>query len=93
MEDITLATRNDFYLYALLLNAGLGALLGLIPLVVGFIKHQRKHAFLGLILSIVGGAILGLALAIPVAAVMTWIIVTRSGKTDAASPVDTSPAP
>ncbi len=92
MEDITLATRNDLYIYLLLINAGLGALFGLIPLVVGFVKHQRKHAFWGLILSIVGGAILGLALAIPVAAVMTWIILTRPGKTDAASP-DASPAP
>ncbi len=91
MEDITLASRNDLYLYALLLNVGLGALFGLIPLVVGIIKHQRKYAFWGLILSIVGGAILGLALAIPVAAVMTWIIITRSGKTDEASPADTSP--
>jgi hypothetical protein len=66
----------------LLINVGFGVLFGLVPLVVGFIKHQRKYAFWGFILSIVGGAILGLILAIPVAAVFTWLIFSRSGKTD-----------
>lgn len=81
MEPINLTT-TDYYLYALLINAGLGALFGLIPLVTGFVKRQRKYAFWGLILSIVGGTILGLALAIPVSLIMTWLIVTRWSKPD-----------
>jgi len=79
MEPINVTTR-DFYIYALLINAAMGFLLGLIPLVFGMLKGQRKYAFMGLILSVVGGAILGLLLAIPVAAIFTWLIFSKSGK-------------
>jgi hypothetical protein len=85
MEPINV-TERDFYIYALLINAALGFLFGLIPLVFGILKGQRKYAFLGLILSVAGGAILGLLLAIPVAAIFTWLIFSRSGK------VQTSPS-
>lgn len=91
MEPINLSTR-EFYLYSLLINVGLGIVLGLIPLVVGFIKHQRKTAFLGFVVTIVGGAILGLLLAIPAAAIFTWLAVTRANKSSAAAPDNDSPA-
>ncbi len=90
MEPINLSTR-EFWLYSLAINVGIGVVLGLIPLVVGFIKHQRKTAFLGFVVTIVGGAILGLLLAIPSAAIFTWLAVTRANKaTDA--PGSDSPA-
>ena len=81
MEPINLTT-TAYYLYALLINAGLGALFGFIPLVTGFVKRQRKYAFWGFILSVVGGTILGLGLAVPISLVMTWLIVTRWSKPD-----------
>jgi hypothetical protein len=90
MESIEVTTR-EFVIYTTLINAGLGALFGLIPLITGFVKHQRRAGFWGLILSALGGAILGLALAIPVAAVTTWLVVTRAGKAGSAS-ADDSPA-
>ncbi len=90
MEPINLSTR-EFYLYSLAINVGLGVILGLIPLVVGFMKRQRKTAFLGFVVTIVGGAILGLLLAIPAAAIFTWLAVSRSNKT-ADAPDSDSPA-
>jgi hypothetical protein len=87
MEPINLTTR-DFYIYALLINVGLGFLFGLIPLVFGIMKGQRKYGFLGLILSVVGGGLLGLLLAIPVAAIFTWLIFSRSGKAQTSSSDD-----
>ncbi len=90
MEPINVTTR-DFYIYALLINAAMGFLLGLIPLVFGMLKGQRKYAFMGLILSVVGGAILGLLLAIPVAAIFTWLIFSKSGKAQT-SPADDAAA-
>lgn len=77
MEPINL-TPQEFYLYSLILNTGLGFLFGLIPLVTGFVKHQRKYGFFGLVLSVVGGAILGIFLAVPVAAVFTWLVLRRA---------------
>ena len=89
MEPINLTTQ-DYFLYALLINVGLGFLFGLLPLVVGFVKHQRKYAFWGFILCIVGGAILGLLLAIPIAAIFTWLIFSRSGKTESVQTGDSA---
>lgn len=72
-------------IYGILLTAGVGFVLGLAPLIVGFVKHKKKYGFIGFIASILGGALLGLLLAVPVAAVFTWLIV-RVPKT--AAPAD-----
>lgn len=57
-----------------LLGAGLGLVVGLAPLISGFVKSNVKTGALGFVASIAAGAILGLLLAIPVAAVFTWLI-------------------
>ena len=82
MDPINLTTR-ELYLYSLLLNIALGVLIGLVPLVYGFIKQRRKQAFLGFVLTIVGSALLGLVLAIPIAAIWTWMVYRGAGKTTA----------
>ena len=87
MEPINLTTQ-ELYLYSLLLNVALGVLIGLVPLVYGFIKGRRKQAFLGFVLTIVGSAVLGLVLAIPMAAIWTWMVYRGSGKVVAASDDD-----
>jgi hypothetical protein len=74
MQDITLTTREAL-LYGALLNAGIGLLVGLAPLVLGFMRDRKKLGILGMAASIIGGAILGLLLSIPAAGLFVWLIV------------------
>ena len=82
--DLTRMTMQEALIYGAILNAGIGFVLGLVPLIVGFMKRKRKLGFFGFVGSILGGAILGLLLAVPVAAIFTWLIV-RPAKPVAAS--------
>ncbi len=61
-------------MYATLLNAGFGFILGLVPLITGIVRRSFKFGILGFVLSTVGGAILGLILAVPISAIFTWLI-------------------
>lgn len=51
-----------------------GALCGLVPLIVGYHRRQISVGIVGLICCIIAGFILGIILALPVAAVFTIII-------------------
>jgi len=76
MEQIKL-TSNEAIVYIAFLNIGLGILFGAIPLVLGFIKKERSYGVFGFLGAIIGGAILGIFLSIPVAAIFTWLIVRK----------------
>lgn len=67
-------TPKEAILYVTLLNIGIGIILGAIPLILGFLRKKRKYAMFGFIGSIIGGAILGIFLSIPIATVFTWLI-------------------
>ena len=73
MDEIRLTTTQAF-LYAALLNAGIGFLLGLVPLIVGIVKKKVRTGVIGLIVATLGGALLGFILSIPAMAVFTWLI-------------------
>ena len=90
MDTISISSR-EAYIYAILLSVGFGVLVGLVPLVFGFIRRRRKKAFLGFVLTVVGSAFLGLLLAIPVAAIFTWMIY-RSSIEVPVQPTDETPA-
>jgi hypothetical protein len=77
MEQIKLTT-NEAILYIALFNMGLGILFGLVPLIFGFIRKERSYAVFGFLGSIIGGALLGIFLSIPVAAIFTWLILRKS---------------
>ncbi|CAN5683647.1 hypothetical protein BH18ACI1_BH18ACI1_19820 [soil metagenome] len=77
MEQIKLS-YSEAILYITLFNMGLGILFGLIPLILGFYKNNRKYGVFGFFCSIVGGAVLGIFLSIPVAAVFSWLILRNS---------------
>jgi len=77
MEQIKLTT-NEAILYIAILNIGLGILFGAIPLILGFIRKERSYAVFGFLGSIIGGAILGIFLSIPVAAIFTWLILRKT---------------
>ncbi len=73
MEEVRLSEYEA--LTYILIPAGIGFLLGLVPLVLGFIKQKVRLGVFGLIASTLGGAILGVILSIPAMAVFTWMIV------------------
>jgi uncharacterized membrane protein len=58
----------------ILVGGTLGLVVGFVPLITGFVKKNLKFGILGFLASIIGGLILGLLLAIPIAAVFTWLI-------------------
>lgn len=81
-------TTNEAILYFAVFNAGLGLLFGLIPLILGFVKKERSYAVFGFLGSIIGGAILGLLLSIPVAGIFTWLILRRPKNVNAQARID-----
>jgi lysylphosphatidylglycerol synthetase-like protein (DUF2156 family) len=89
MEPIDL-TQRQVYIYSVI-SIALSVLIALVPLFFGLSRQQRKLAVIGFVASIVGGAFLGLLLAIPVAAIFTWLIY-RSSTDSLASPPDNTPA-
>lgn len=84
MDDIAL-TYREFYLYVLIGGAILGALFGIIPLVLGRRRDKRRLGFYGFLASIVGGAIAPL-LAVVITAIFSWLIVRKK-------PVGSDPGP
>lgn len=58
----------------IIFGAVIGAIVGLIPLILGIIKKNFKIGILGFVGSIIGSAILGLILAIPVVAISVYLI-------------------
>jgi hypothetical protein len=88
MGDISVSldqVRN----YIVLINIILGFLFGTFPLVSGIKMNNRKFGVFGFVGSIIGGAILGVFLSYPIAAVFTWLILKKSfAKDDVDSALD-----
>ncbi|MFN2500699.1 MAG: hypothetical protein ABR530_01660 [Pyrinomonadaceae bacterium] len=76
--DLTRMSTQEVLIYGVIINAVIGLLLGLVPLTTGFLKRNLKPAFYGFAGCIIGGAILGIILALPVCVISTWIIVRRT---------------
>lgn len=81
MNDIVL-TYRELYMYVIIVGAIVGALLGLVPLILGRKRNKRRLGLYGFLATIVGGAIAPL-LAIIVAAIFAWLIIREK-------PVETS---
>ena len=79
MDPNTL-TPQQLIIFGVLINAGIGLALGLIPLILGFVKGNVKYGVYGLLASTVGGAILGILLSTPAAIVFSWLIVRGAMK-------------
>ena len=60
-----------------MLGAILGFLLGLIPLILGIIKRKIKFGILGFIGAIIGNAILGIILSVPIISVCIYLIMRK----------------
>ncbi len=61
----------------ILLGTAAGFLFGLIPLILGIRKKQAKLGVIALICSIIGGAVSGIFLIIPVIAVFIYLILKK----------------
>ncbi|PYS88933.1 MAG: hypothetical protein DMF62_08450 [Acidobacteria bacterium] len=76
MEEIRL-TATQAILYATLIHAGIGFVLGLIPLILGIVKKKVRTGVIGIIVGTLGGAILGFLISIPSMAIFTWLILRK----------------
>ena len=86
METIHLSTREAI-VYFVMINAAVGFVLGLIPLLFGYFNKQVRTGVTGIIAATIGGAVLGIFAAIPATIIFTWLVVRRSKA--AAAPVAT----
>lgn len=67
-------TVREWMTYGPLLNAGIGVLFGLIPLVLGLVKGKAKYGLYGILACIIGGALLGIFLILPATVFFSWMI-------------------
>ncbi len=66
------------YRFALIIGAIIvGVVCGLAPLITGFIKKRVGLGVIGFVVSMVGGVLLGILLALPVAVIFTLIIMLK----------------
>ena len=77
MEQVKISS-SEIIFYLTIINIVLGILFGSLPLIAGFVLKNRKYGLYGFVISAVGGAVLGVLLAYPIAAVFTWLIVKNS---------------
>jgi hypothetical protein len=74
-------TDSSFLLFSMIGGLVAGAVMGLIPLIVGLKKRQKVLAWSGFGACTLGGILLGLLLALPIAIVFLIIILVRGKKT------------
>ena len=79
--------------YIILINIVLGLLFGIFPLLAGIKMNNRKYGVYGFIGAVIGGAILGVFLSFPIAAVFTWLALKNSVTSDTADAVTVNETP
>lgn len=62
-----------------LFGAGVGLVLGLLPLIVGIVRKRVKLGLIGFVASIAGGAAFALLLSLPISLLFTWLIFRGTG--------------
>lgn len=77
--DPTTMTQQQILIFGILINAGIGLVIGLVPLILGFVKGNIRYGLFGFFASIIGGAILGILLSVP-AAVIFSVMIFRKAK-------------
>ena len=90
MEEVKLTFR-ELLVYIVTANVILGVLFGTVSLFLGFKMDRRGLGVIGLFVTMVGGAILGLFLSYPLTMLFMWLI-TRAPK-DVSAPAEVSSAP
>jgi hypothetical protein len=70
-------TFSEFYVYVLIAQVVIAALIGLIPLIVGRRRSQNKLGTYGYLATLVAGVLSPLA-ALIVAVIFVWVIVRKA---------------
>ena len=84
MEDFKIG------MYGLLaVNIVLAFLFATFPLVAGILRGNQKRGFMGFLLALVGGALLGILLSFPLAMIFFWLIVREPAVTAEQAPEST----
>ena len=73
MEPVQLNYQEAFF-WGIIIHAGIGFVLGLIPLIIGIVKRNFKYGIFGHVAATVGGAVLGIFLSVPAVIIFTWLI-------------------
>jgi uncharacterized membrane-anchored protein len=76
MNPIQLTSREAI-LYVVLINAVIGIVLGLIPLLLGYFNKRLGLGIAGFSAAVAGGAVLGVFLSVPLTVVFTWLVVRK----------------
>ncbi len=72
----------------ILYNAIFGAVIGVIPLLLGIFKRRALLGLAGLVISTIGGALAGIFLAIPAVILFVWLILRHRPKAESGSAND-----
>ena len=75
--DVTVQAARENFVYITLIAAGIGLLLGLIPLVVALRKGRTRLGLLANLVRTVVGAV-NPVLALIAAAIFTWVVMRKS---------------
>lgn len=84
MEEVRLTFRELIF-YIVTANVIIGVLFGTISLFLGFKMNRRGLGAIGLVVTIIGGAVLGVFLSYPLTLLFMWLI-TRAPKDVSAAP-------
>ncbi len=60
-----------------LIGVGVGVVLGLIPLILGFVKGRRNLGIYGFVASIIGGGAISSVLSLIIVVVFVWLILKK----------------
>jgi hypothetical protein len=91
MEDLRLSYR-EVGNYIIYLNIIMGVLFGSLPLITGLALGDRRRAWIGFILAVIGGVLLGVFLSYPISLIFLLLIV-RAQKKSVASVASPDAAP
>jgi hypothetical protein len=78
METPIHISQTQAILWFMVLNAVIGLVLGLIPLLFGYFSKQLKLGMIAIAVTTIGGAILGIIISIPAMIVFTWLVARNS---------------
>ena len=78
--DVTVQAARENFVYITLIAAGIGLLLGLIPLVVALRKGRTRLGLLANLVCTLLGAV-NPVLALIAAAIFTWVVMRKSSAT------------
>jgi hypothetical protein len=90
MEEIKLTFR-ELVFYIITANVILGVLFGTISMFLGFKMNRRGLGVIGFVVTVIGGAVLGLFLSYPLTLLFMWLIMRTPKAVDTPAEVSSVP--